>query len=200
LPQSSISTAASPTALEEKQTMTRHNSLRVLLLVLILGLALATAGHAGLKVDVLYDIKADFTAYQTYAWESGPRNNSPMETMIDQRVKEATEKELASKGLRLVTGSEEPDMLLTYHGGIEDNLLIEGVRYEIAPHVVWTGASAMSATRNYQVGSLILDMADAKTRKVVWSGVVTGKAGTGNQLREKLEKAVKKVLRQFPPR
>jgi hypothetical protein len=34
---------------------------------------------------------------------------------------------------------------------------------------------------------------------VVWSGVVTGKAGTGNKLREKLEKAVRKVLRQYPP-
>ena len=180
--------------------MTRHNSLRILILVLTLNLGLATAGSAGLKVDVLYDFKADFTAYQTYTWEAGPRDDSPMTSMIDARVKEATEKELAAKGLRPATDSEQPDMLLTYHGGIEDNLLLEGVRYEIAPHVVWTGASAMSATRNYQVGSLILDMADAKTRKVVWSGVVTGKAGNGNQLREKLEKAIKKVLRQYPPK
>jgi hypothetical protein len=179
--------------------MTRHYAFRPLALVLILSLGLAAAGHAGLKVDVLYDAKADFTSYETYAWEAGPRDDSPMAAMVDARVKEATEKELASKGLRPATDSEDPDLLFTYHGGIEDNLLIEGVRYEVAPHVVWTGASPMSATRNYQVGSLILDMADAGTRKVVWSGVVTGKAGTGNKLREKLEKAVRKVLRQYPP-
>jgi hypothetical protein len=180
--------------------MLKSKAPRALIAALTLSLGFSAVASAGLKVDVLYDPKADFTIYTTYAWEHGPRDDSPMAALIDDRVKETTAAQLSAKGLRLAGDGEEPDLLLTYHGGIEDNLLIEGVRYEVAPHVVWTGASPMSATRNYQVGSLILDMADAETRKIVWSGVVTGKAGTGNQLREKLEKAVKKVLKQFPPK
>ncbi len=172
---------------------------RVLRLALMLWIGLAATLSAGLKVDVLYDAKADFSLYHTYRWETGPRDDSPMAALIDARVKETTEKELGDRGLRLAKDSEQPDLLLTYYGGIEDNLLLEGVRYEIAPHVVWTGAAALSATRSYQVGTLILDMADAKTRKVVWSGVVTGKAGTANQLRDKIEKALRRVLRRFPP-
>jgi hypothetical protein len=179
-------------------TISRRIS-RTFQIVLPLALGLAAALSAGLKVDVLYDAKADFSLYQTYVWETAPRDDSPMATMIDGSIKETTEQELAKKGLRPARDSEEPDLIFTYHAGIEDNLLLEGVRFEIAPHVVWTGADALSATRNYQVGSLIVDMADAKTRKVVWSGVASGKVTPGDKMGDKLGKAIKRVLRRYPP-
>lgn len=168
--------------------------------VFTMALVFAVAAHAGLKVDVLYDRKADFTTFRTYRWATGPRDKSPMASMVDGRIKSTARTELEKKGLREVREGEEPDLLLTYYGGIEDNLLLEGVRYELAPHVVWTGAAPLEATRNYQVGSLILDMADAGTRQVVWSGVATGKASTRSKLREQVEKAVRKVLKRYPPK
>ena len=120
--------------------------------------------------------------------------------MVDGRIKNTAKAELEKKGLREAGPGEEPDLLLTYYGGIEDNLQLEGVRYELAPHVVWTGAAPLEATRDFQVGSLILDMADARTEKVVWSGIVTGKAATRSKLREQVEKAIRKVLKQYPPK
>jgi hypothetical protein len=169
----------------------------LLALVLLLG---TVAAHAGLKVDVLYDHKADFSVYRSYRWETGPEDDSPMASMVDGRIKATAKAELEKKGLHEVAPGEEPDLLLTYYGGIEDTLLLEGVRYELAPHVVWTGAAPLEATRDYQVGSLILDMVDAETEQVVWSGVAVARMATRSKLREQVEKAVRKVLKRFPPK
>jgi len=101
--------------------------------------------------------------------------------------------------MRPAEAGETPHLLLTYYGGIEDNLLLEGVRWEVSSRVVWTGASPLSETRSYRVGTLILDFADAETEVIVWSGVVTGKASSSSQLRARIEQAVKKALREYPP-
>lgn len=158
------------------------------------------SGNTGLRVDVLYDDTVDFDAFTTYRWETGPRDDSPNAASVDERIKSTAEEALTASGLRPAAADEAADLLLTYYGGIEDNLLMEGVRWEVAPGVVWTGASPLAETRSYRVGTLILDFADAGTETVVWSGVVTGKAPDGGQLRERVEKAVRKALARFPPR
>ena len=160
---------------------------------------LASPLVAGLDVEILYDHSADFSAFSTYRWATGPLNETPEAKMVDDRVKRTADAELKDKGLRPADEGEEPDLLITYYGGVDENLLIEGVRYELAPSVVWTGADALDVTRRYEVGTLVLDFADAETEKIVWSGVVQAKAQTTRQLRAKIEKAVQKVLKKYPP-
>lgn len=155
---------------------------------------------AGFKVDVLYDHAADFTKYTTYRWASGPQDDSAAAKSMDTRIKRAVDAALAAKGMRVAGEGEETDLLITYYGGIEDSLLIEGVRYEIAPQVVWTGAEPMGVTRSYEVGTLVFDFADASSEKVVWSGVVTGKARDAGQLRKNVEKAIVKAMKRYPPK
>lgn len=175
------------------------SDMRCVVLALFLLFGLPTASVAGLNVDVLYDDSVDFSSYKTYGWATGPLNDSPEAELVDGRIKRTADAELAKKGLRLATSGEKPDLLITYYGGIEENLLIEGVRYELAPRVVWTGAEPLGVTRRYEVGTLVLDFADAETEKIIWSGVVQAGAKTTRQLRAKVEKAVEKVLKQYPP-
>jgi hypothetical protein len=154
---------------------------------------------AGFKVDVLYDHTAEFSDYSSYRWASGPQDDSPAAKEMDVRIKRAVDAELAAKGMQIAAEGEPTDLLITYYGGIEDSLLIEGVRYEIAPNVVWTGAAPMGVTRSYEVGTLVFDFADASTKKVVWSGVVTGKARDAGELRKNVEKAIVKAMKRYPP-
>ena len=155
--------------------------------------------EAGFEVDVLYDQSADFSSFTTYRWVSGPINETPEAQLIDKRVKAAADAELAAKGLRRVAEGEPCDLLVTYHGSVEDNLLIEGVRFEVAPQVVWTGASARDVTHRYEVGTLVLDFAAASSEKIVWSGVARTRAATVQQLRERIEKAIVRLLKRYPP-
>ena len=155
---------------------------------------------AGFEIEVLYDDAADFSTFTTYRWATGPLDETPEAKMVDDRIKRSANAELAKKGLQQVGEGETSDLLITYYGGIDENLLIEGVRFELAPHVVWTGADPLGVTRRYEVGTLVLDFADAGTERIVWSGVVQARATTARQLRDKIEKAVQKVLKQYPPR
>ena len=167
---------------------------------LLVAVALPAALLAGMKIDVLYDHAADFSSFRTYRWVTTPLNETPEAQLLDKRVKAASDAELAERGLTRVEPDQEADLLATYHVGTEENLLIEGVRFELAPHVVWTGADPVGVTHRYEIGTLVLDFADAGTEKIVWSGLVQARARTLQQLREKVEKAVVKVLREFPPK
>lgn len=180
------------------ETVPFRTALRSLTLAAAL-LALPMLAVAGLEVEILYDHSADFTRFQTYRWTTGPLNETPEAKLIDERVKRTTDAELANKGLQRVEEGEEADLLISYYGGVDENLLIEGVRFELAPRVVWTGADAQDVTHRYEIGTLVLDFADAGTEKIVWSGVVQARAQTSRQLRGKIEKAVKKVLKKYPP-
>lgn len=154
---------------------------------------------AGFDVDILYDHNADFSAYETYRWVTRPPDDSPDGRLVDGRIKATVARELADKGLRPAAEGESADLLFTYYGMVGDDLLIEGVRYELAPHVVWTGAAPMEVTRSSRLGTLILDFADAESETIVWSGVVHGRARNTTKLRKKIEPAVEKLLRQYPP-
>lgn len=174
--------------------------MKSLTLCLLLFAVAATNLHAGIKAEVLYDKQADFSIYKTYRWVTGPVDDSPEGQLIDKKIKLAADAELGKKGLQKVAEGEPADLLITYYGGLDSSLLMEGVRYELAPHVVWTGADPMGVTNRYEAGTLVLDFADSSTEKIVWSGVAQAKAPTPAQLRAKVEKAVKKVLKQYPPK
>jgi hypothetical protein len=166
---------------------------------LLAALALPVTALAGLDIEILYDHAADFSAYETWRWAAEPVSETPEAVMVHERIRQVSEAELGRKGLRAVGEGETADLLLTYHVRTEDNLVIEGVRYELAPHVVWTGASPLDVTSHYEVGTLVLDLADAASEKIVWSGVVQGRAATVGQLRDQIEKAVRKLLKRYPP-
>lgn len=168
-------------------------------ILLALFLLAPSRGCSGPAVDILYDRDADFTAYETYRWETSAPEESAVGQLIDQRIKTTVAEELEPKGLRPAAEGESPDLLLSYYGWVEDDLRVEGVRYELAPHVVWTGAAPMEVTRSSRAGTLILDLVDATSRRVVWSGVVSDRARDTTALRDKVEPAVEKLLRRYPP-
>lgn len=172
---------------------------RRLLVATVGAIAVPAVVAGGLDVEVLYDHQADFSSFATYRWASAPINETPEARMVHDRLVEVCDAELGKRGLRAVREGETADLLLTYHVHTEDNLIIEGVRYELAPHIVWTGAAPLDVTRHWEVGTLILDLADAASEKIVWSGIVQGRAPTVSQLRDKIDKAVRKLLKQYPP-
>lgn len=172
---------------------------RILAVLLLLAGGAPGTSIAGFKVEVLYDHGADFSAFETYRWVTGPLNETPEAQLVDRHIKQTANAELAERGLRLAAEGDAADLLLTYYGGTEENLLIEGVRFELAPHVVWTGADPRDVTHRYRVGTLVLDFADAETEKIIWSGVVRTRASTVRELRSRVEKAVRRVLKKYPP-
>jgi Domain of unknown function (DUF4136) len=125
----------------------------------------------------------------------------------------ALESEL-SKRYQSVAGEDKPDFTVTYHVIVEEKidpnsyneLYGFGVygrgyyRYPYPYHSPYLYGPAN--VRVYNQGSLIIDIADAKTDKPIWRGVSEKRLGRSMSpavQREVLSKAVTEVLSQFPP-
>ena len=63
------------------------------------------------------------------------------------------------------------------------------------------GGSTTTTVENQRIGTLVLDMYDAARRQLIWRGVATHTLSTNPEKnRDKLQKAVSKMLKHFPPK
>lgn len=161
------------------------------------------------KVNVGYDKSAEFSRYRSYTWlEPGM---PPARPILYSMIVGAIDHELKSKGLeRIESGG---DLMLVPEGGIDVGLN-SSMGSPILPTyngpppgmnaTMWTGAAASVGSSATYVpnGSLALSFIDRSTNKVVWSGNV--KVGLDIERKkkslEKVEAAIAKLLKNFPPR
>jgi hypothetical protein len=156
----------------------------------LLGLLLcaATAGAADVKVD--YDSHADFTRYKTWSWRAGTPAPNPV---ADKRLREAIESRLAARGLQRVASGGDLDVV--YHAAAKDEITVEKLGYK-EPEFE-TEATRVRAVR---VGTLLLDMIDAGSGKVVWRGQAQGVADPAlHDITRMIDEAIDKLFEHFPP-
>lgn len=141
--------------------------------------------------------------YGTYDWGGGdslpvgdPRlDNNPF---FDSRVRAAVELELAAKGLRRVTGS--PDLLVHYHASIRqrvDVVQADEVRGYSFPRMRET-----ERVVEFDEGTLILDVAEAATKKILWRGWsqtdVGGLLNDPRAMERRINESIGRMMRSFP--
>lgn len=173
-------------------------SLRILLCaVLVLGM-FGTAWAQ--KVNVDWEKSASFTGFKTYAWEKGtPVKNQ----LMDQRIIDGVDKELAAKGLQKVEMANNPDLVVLYHAAVNTETQLNtmntggyGWGYR------WGGGMGMSTTTvdKIPVGHLVVDIGDAKTKKLLWQGTAQDTLSDKPQNNEKkINKALEKMFKKYPP-
>jgi hypothetical protein len=156
------------------------------------------AGSASAQqVFIDYDHRAPFSDYRTYTWVRKPRTPDPF--MAD-RIVDAVNAQLAAKGWQLVPANADV--------GIAANVATRRARtvesfYSGFPGWRWGwGPGAVTTTVNtYPVGTLVVDFFDAHEKRIVWRGVAR-EALSENPGKDtkKLNKAVEKLLKNFPPK
>ncbi len=161
----------------------------------LLFLAFGTAAFAQ-KVTVDYDHNASFQGYMTYAWTKG----TPLANQIwDQRIIDGIDKQLAAKGFQKVSADANPDLYVLYHGAIGHQAQINttnlggwGWR--------WGGGMATTTVDKIPVGQLVVDIGDAKTKKLMWMANSSDTlADNPDKNQKKLNNALGKMFKNFPP-
>jgi hypothetical protein len=160
----------------------------------LLVIALATAVFAdNLVID--YDHAKNFTQVKTYSWSKVHTANS----IWDDRVKGAIDKELAAKGwtqvpsggdvaLEAVEKTSIQQQYDTFYNGFG------GRRF---------GGFGESTTSvdNYRVGTLIVSMFDGNSKQLIWRGTSSSDlSGNPEKNTKKLDKDVQKLFKKFPPK
>ena len=158
--------------------------------------------------DVAYDFdpQADFRRLGTYGWFPGPQPDTgdPRldNTIVDSRIRAAVDTHLATKGYKK-DFADKADFLVAYHAAINHKLDIATVDRYYGPGPRWAGMVVTDTTvREWDQGTLILDVVDRRSRKLLWRGSVqaqvTNRASPAERT-ERVRAAVAQMLEKFPP-
>ena len=141
------------------------------------------------------DPAANFGAYHTYAWKSAlvtsrdPALNNPI---VQHKIQAEIEKQLATRGLVKAMGSGVPDIYVSFRLGT-------GFEREVIDYPVgWRWGGWRREVIFNDKGTLVIDVADASRRQMVWRAVCVDTASNGNKLDDHLPKDVKKAFDRFP--
>ena len=151
-----------------------------------------------------FDPNVDFSSYQTYGWiEREGSADEQLPEHLRMRLRRVTEEVLAEKGLMPAPAPPQTDLLLTYYFGHRDELQVNHIAYSpYSPwgYGYWSGFNyGYTEVRSYTKGTLLLDIVDARTHQLVWTGTLTGEVRSTNPSGKRITKAINKLLKKFPP-
>jgi len=155
-----------------------------------------------LQVYSDYDPSYDLKNYTTFNW--GPKinieaGNNPLyyNELNDKRIKGAALQQLTARGYRFEEGSS--DLVVHYHIIIDDQTIIvtDPPGYEYGPY--WL--RMQTNIRQYQEGTLIIDIMDSHTNNLIWRGWATSAIDmhySPDHTEVLIKKAVDKIFKKFP--
>ena len=180
---------------------------RILFLsTLILFLAISCA--FGQDVRYNFDKDANFSKFKTYKWvilKDAPTAND----LVTKQLKDAVDAELATKGLTKID-DDTANLFIGYQAGVGQEKQFTSFSSDWGYGGGWYrggwygpgGGMTTGSTSTIYVGQLVLDMYDSANRDLVWRGVASktldSKAKPDKQ-EKNLAKAVKKLLKNYPP-
>jgi hypothetical protein len=154
------------------------------------------------KVRVGYDKGADFLKFRSYTWAAPTMPTT--RPLLYASVIGWVDEQLKAKGLTRT--ERDGDLILIPAGGMEFGLN-QAAETPILPTydpTTWIGASGPSNLLAPSVpeGTLMLTLVDRVSNKTVWTGTVTEKLDIENKNKslERVEKAIAKLLKEFPPK
>jgi hypothetical protein len=168
---------------------------RQMLAIPLLAMALTTSVFAD-RVTVDYDHAVNFTQVKTYSWSKIHTANS----IWDERVKDAIDKELTAKGWTQVPSGGDVSLVAVEKTSVHQQY---DTFYNGFVGWRWGGGIGESSTSvdNYKVGTLIVSMFDGNSKQLIWRGMSSSNlSGNPDKNTKKLDKDVQQMFRHFPPR
>ena len=166
-----------------------------------MGIALlfATASFAQ-QVKTDFDRSADFGQYKTYSWEKVHTQN-PL--WVD-RIKAAVNSALAGKGWTQVESGG--DVSIVAMEMTQSHQTLNTYYDNFGGGWGWRGGfgdgfgDATTTESTYKVGTLVVDLFDSNTKKLIWRGSASDTLSDKSDKNIKnLNKGVEKLFDRFPP-
>jgi len=171
------------------------------------GVALASvalAGCATMNVSSHVERSVDFAQYKTFDW--GPADALPTgDPRLDNNpffndfLQGAVEKRFAGRGMTQVPSGGTPDLLVHYHANISQRIDVNGVDRQRG---YCYDEDCQTRVSEYDAGTIVVDVVDAKTNRVVWRGWAQtpfdGVIDDQDRLAKVVDDAVTKMMARFP--
>ncbi len=169
--------------------------------LVLMGMMFLFAGKSSAQqVKTDYDRSANFGQYKTYSWE----HVKTQDPLFVDRIKSSVNAALAAKGWTQVDSGADVCIVA-----------IEITRNQQTLNTFYDGfgggwgwrrfggggfGQATTTTETYKVGTLVVDLFDTKTKKLVWRGTSSDTlSNNSNKNIQNLDKGVEKMFKKFPP-
>jgi len=177
------------------------SGLRLVRFAALLLAAFAISSCATMGVSSYIERGTDMARYQTYGWAPAgslstgdPRlDNNPF---FHGRIQSDVEKQLAARGFEKATAGT-PDLLVHYHVSISQRIDLNGTDRK-------DGDCQDCQPFVFDAGTLLVDLVDARTNKLVWRGwaedSMSGAIDNQKFMEDKIDEAVLKMMERLPRR
>jgi hypothetical protein len=166
--------------------------------------ALVLAGCATMSVSSYIERGTDFAQFRTFAW--GPADALPTgDPRLDNNaffrdyMEGAVERNLAVKGYAQIPADMKPDLLIHYHANVSQRFYVDAFDRQFN---CTSADNCDPKTIEYEAGTLMIDVTDTRTNRVVWRGWAQdsydGVINNQDRLAEKVEESVRRILEQMP--
>jgi hypothetical protein len=170
---------------------------------IVVAVLLAAIVAAAQDVRTDYDHSYDFSKIHTFAVKIGTAWGNPLN---EERARSVTAQQLTAKGWKQ-TDEEQADALVVIHGARETRQSFDSM-YSGAS---WSGygwegwgtpdTHATTGSREIRVGTIVVDIFDAKTKKLIFRGMGEDEiSDQPEQNRKKIDAGGEKMFRNFPPK
>lgn len=184
---------------------------RILIVGVLVLLGACAAGGARVSTD--YDPNEDFSALKRYAWLPVEQNQSQGEKsvspLVHKRIREAVDSVLAQKGYKRMEKTTA-DFLVIYYVTVAQKTSggstygsIGFSRYGRSGGAGVSVGVPLGGSRQYEEGTLIIDILDAGKNQLIWRGSTTRKItprSSPAENREQISLIVGEILSRFPPK
>lgn len=185
--------------------------------VLMVSSLLALIYACSPRVAVDKSSQADFNKYKTFAWMDSDIKAGQNPIYYNQIASESVENTmngvLSEKGLQQV--NSKPDLLVGYHFFVENKT--RTVSSPMSPFYGpylgwgrwgyagwgpgwWGWAGPQYREEQYKAGTLVVDMVDARTRKLVWRGSIENALADPSRITAQLSREAERIVEKFPDR
>jgi hypothetical protein len=188
----------------------------VRLAIVTLCVSAATGCASTMNVSSHVDRNVDFAKYRTFEWgraDALPAGDARLDKnpFFHDHMQGAVEKQMAARGYTHT--SRRPDLLIHYHANITPRVDINHLEYEhVRPrgdvngfdreYGSCSGDDCLYGAPEYDAGTLVLDIVDARTKKVVWRGWaqdnLEGVLENLDRMARTIDEAVKRMLERLP--
>ena len=177
---------------------------RLLIAYSLIGLAATAAGCLALMpVSSHVERGLDFARYRTYDWAPAdglPRTDERLRAnpfFVDD-VHGAIDTELNRRGLVRAT-AERADLLVHYHAAVNERLEVT-TRPGLFRDCL--GDDCRSEVTTYEAGTLVVDLVDASTQRLVWRGWAEHRLedmlDDPAEVKRRVQSGVRRIFATFP--
>ncbi len=165
-------------------------------------LSVLLGGCASMAIQADQDPAVSLDSYGTYAWSSLQRAPGDVRVTpaLRGQIRDDIDRHLADKGY--VRVNTEADFSVIYQVTIEGETIVQTLDY-------YTGSNwkenylAGPSQRRYEEGTLIIDILDGESGRLIWRGTATAEVRQRVSIEDRsarVAEAVRKVLERFPSR